>query len=113
MIRLSDLRIERNLKMTEMARELNIPYTTYVGYEKGEREPDSETLVKLANHFGVSIDYLVGRTENRKPATRSDGSGNDYSVTDKDRQFIRWFRSLPPEKQKAILISQDAPEDLL
>ena len=45
--------------MREAARKLNMPYTTYVNYEKGTREPNSETLIVLAEFYGVSIDYLL------------------------------------------------------
>lgn len=48
--------------MKEAARQLNMPYTTYVNYEKGTREPNSETLILLAKFYNVSIDYLIGRT---------------------------------------------------
>lgn len=63
----------------------------------------------------VYEDIMTAWTEKaKKPATESDGqAGDDYSISDKDRKFLNWFRSLPPKRQKAILISQDAPEDLL
>lgn len=48
--------------MAQVARDLQIPYTTYVNYEKGEREPSSEMLIMLANYFSVSVDYIVGRS---------------------------------------------------
>ena len=59
MNRLSQLRQEKGLNMREAARGLNMPYTTYVNYEKGTREPNSETLIALAEFYGVSIDYLL------------------------------------------------------
>ena len=61
MNRIKELRELKNKNMKEVARELNLPYTTYVNYEKGEREPNSEMLILIANYFGVSIDYLLGR----------------------------------------------------
>ena len=42
----------------------NIPLRTYQRYEKGERDIPSLTLIALADFFGVSLDYLVGRTDN-------------------------------------------------
>ena len=65
MIRLKELREETPLNMRQTAAKLNIPYTTYVSYEKGEREPNSEMLIVLANYFNCSIDYLVGRSNER------------------------------------------------
>ncbi len=60
MIRLRELRQEHNWSMKEAAQKIGLPYTTYIGYEKGEREPNSEMLIKLADFFGVSVDYLIG-----------------------------------------------------
>lgn len=51
--------------MKEAARGLGIPYTTYVGYEKGDREPNSEMLIKIASFFSVSVDYLICRSDDR------------------------------------------------
>ena len=59
MNRLSQLRQEKGLNMREAARQLGMPYTTYVNYEKGTREPNSETLISLAKFYGTSIDYLL------------------------------------------------------
>ena len=61
MNRLSQLRQEKGLNMREAARQLGMPYTTYVNYEKGTREPNSETLISLAKFYGTSIDYLLCR----------------------------------------------------
>ncbi len=66
MNRLKELRTEKKISMAQIARDLNIPYTTYVNYEKEEREPNSEMLIKLANYFNVSIDYIIGRSSDRK-----------------------------------------------
>lgn len=62
MNRLQQLRTKQGISMKEAARQLNMPYTTYVNYEKGTREPNSETLILLAKFYNVSIDYLIGRT---------------------------------------------------
>ena len=66
MIRLKELREEKGMNRRQLAEAVGIKYSTYVNYEKEEREPDSENLIKFANYFGVSIDYLIGRTENRE-----------------------------------------------
>ncbi len=60
MNRIRELREERGLTMKETASQLGMPYTTYVNYEKSLREPNSETLIKLASFFNVSVDYLLG-----------------------------------------------------
>ena len=74
MIRLKELREENGWSMKEAAKFLNKPYTTYVNHEKMIREPSSEDLKSYANAYKVSIDYLIGRTDEKNPATQSDGS---------------------------------------
>lgn len=65
MLRLKELREERKINMRQAAKALGIPYTTYISYEKGDREPNSEMLIVLADFYNCSIDYLVGRSEDR------------------------------------------------
>ena len=61
--KLKKLRKDRNLTQVRLASLLGIPQSTYSGYEAGSREPDIEMLDKLANYFGVSVDYLLGRED--------------------------------------------------
>lgn len=61
--RIKSLRESKGYNMRQMAAALNLPYTTYVNYEKGAREPNSEQLILISKYFGVSIDYLMGRTD--------------------------------------------------
>lgn len=68
MNRMHELRTEKGISMKEAAARLGMPYTTYVNYEKGTREPNSETLILLAEFYNTSIDYLVGKSSNPKPA---------------------------------------------
>jgi len=55
--------------MMQAAKELEIPYTTFVNYEKGDREPNSEMLIKLADYFETSVDYLICRSDEEKVET--------------------------------------------
>ena len=66
MNRMRLLREELKLSKAQVARDLEMAYTTYVNYENEAREPNSEVLILVANYFDVSVDYLIGRTENRK-----------------------------------------------
>lgn len=58
--RLKLLRERKNLTKTELAKQLGMPYTTYVNYETGTREPGSDFLIKIAQFYKVSIDYIMG-----------------------------------------------------
>ena len=61
MIRLQELRAQKGITMKEAAARLGMPYTTYVNYEKGLREPSSETLILLADFYETTVDQLLGR----------------------------------------------------
>ena len=63
--RLKKLRKERNISQLKLALDLNLNQNSISRYENGEREADYETLIKFADYFGVSLDYLLGRTENK------------------------------------------------
>jgi transcriptional regulator with XRE-family HTH domain len=61
MNRLKELRKSRNLTQDEMAKKISLPRSTYSNYETGKREPDYYTLEQIAEYFGVTVDYLLGR----------------------------------------------------
>ena len=61
--RLKKLRQERNISQLKLAMDLNMNQNSISRYETGEREADYETLIKLADYFGVTLDYLLGRCD--------------------------------------------------
>lgn len=61
---LRKLRKERNVTQKQLARALGVSESTISLYESGKHEPDHATLIKIADYFNVSIDYLLGRTSN-------------------------------------------------
>lgn len=67
MNRIKNLREELNMTQQELADKLEGAKSTVAMYEKGNRKPSLEVLVKLSNIFNCSIDYLLGKTDVRKP----------------------------------------------
>lgn len=65
--RLHDLRIERGITQKELADRLNLGRSTIAGYENKGKQPDNARLCQLADFFDVSVDYLLGHTNNRAP----------------------------------------------
>lgn len=59
--RIRDLREDSDKKQIEVAKYLNIDQSTYSDYENGKINVPIEQLIKLANFYDVSLDYLVGR----------------------------------------------------
>lgn len=134
MNRIAILRKERKLSQKELGAIIGVAQNTICNWENGKREPDYDSLKKMAFFFNCSTDYLLGQTsfgktfvfdEETNPNLDWAGhplAGKDKEkkptpvsgseLTEKNLRLIEWFRSLPSEKQKAILVSQDAPEDL-
>ena len=65
-MRLKELRNKRNISQLKLALDLSMNQNTISRYETGEREADYKTLIKIADYFNVSIDYLLERTNNPK-----------------------------------------------
>jgi len=64
--RLRELREEKQVTQKNLAEILGLnSRTTITNYEQNDREPDFETLIKIAKYFEVSIDYLLGQTDKR------------------------------------------------
>ena len=61
--RLRDLREDNDQTQQQIADMLNMHRSVYRRYESGEREPGIAELIRIADYFRVSIDYLVGRTD--------------------------------------------------
>ena len=59
------LRKEKNLKQEDAASLLDISLSSYCRYEQGVREPNASLLWRIADFYGVSVDYLIGRTDER------------------------------------------------
>lgn len=66
MIRLKELREKRHLSQVRLGIELNMSQNTISRYETGEREAGYDELCAIADYFGVSVDYLLERTDNPK-----------------------------------------------
>lgn len=64
--RLKYLRKNNNITQKTISNYLEIHINSYQKYEQGTREPNFDTLLKIANYFNVSIDYLFGRTDNQE-----------------------------------------------
>jgi transcriptional regulator with XRE-family HTH domain len=64
--KLKELRKARKLSQLKLALDLNMNQNTISRYENMEREADYRALIKFADYFDVSLDYLLGRTDNEK-----------------------------------------------
>ena len=63
-MRLKEIRKSKGLSQIKLAMELNTSQNTISRYENGEREPGIGELIKIADYFNISVDYLLERTDN-------------------------------------------------
>lgn len=63
--RIRDLREDKDLTQTEMGRILSCSQRVYSNYERGELDIPTEILIKLADFHGVSVDYILNRTDDK------------------------------------------------
>lgn len=77
MLRLKELREQRKLNQEGLALKLNVSQSTISAYEVGERVPDLETLIAIADFFNVSLDYLAGLSDLKQQIRQTDLSPNE------------------------------------
>ena len=62
--RIRDLREDKDLTQREMAKNLNCSQQVYSNYELGQRDIPTDILIKLSDFYGVSVDYILGISDN-------------------------------------------------
>ena len=66
-LRIKDLRIDHDLSQETVAQAIHIPRATYCNYESGRRNIPNAILCYLADFYNISLDYLLGRTDEYTP----------------------------------------------
>lgn len=99
MERLKKLRQSRNLSQQKLAEEFHISQQSIWKYENGISEPDIYTLMRLANYFNVSVDYLVGNSDILEKADLI----TEQQLSSDESLLIQNFRSLPAKTQTLVL----------
>ncbi len=64
--RIRSLREDADLTQEKVGKAINVPQRTYAYYESGQRMVPPQVLCALADFYGVSVDYILGRTHNKK-----------------------------------------------
>ncbi len=93
MLRLKALREEKRISQQKLALELNVSQASISKYEKGLAEPDIPMLCMMAEYFRVSVDYLLGRTDQK----------NYFNVKpeeEKERELLVKYRRLTPHQKE-------------
>lgn len=83
MNRLRELREEKGISQTDLSKLWNAAPSSISSWESGTRQMDYETLIKVADFYGTSVDYIIGRNDANIPQSH------------KERKIIKIFRELP------------------
>lgn len=86
--RLSELRTEKKKTHQDMADMLGVTRQAFGQYESGKREPDYDTLQRLADFFKVNTDYLLGRTDERQPVEDAENHSKNLTVVESKMRFF-------------------------
>jgi len=109
-IRLVSLRKKHKFTHQDMAEKLGITRQAYSNYENGKREPDYDTLEKIADIFKVNIDYLLGRTDD--PSLVDSKNETDELTT---IMFHKWDQLDERRRKQALklieILEQEADEE--
>ena len=96
--RLRDLKEDRDLKQSSIAEVINVSENQYGRYERGENDIPLEKALILANFYNVSLDYITGRTNDKKGFNKSD-------LPESEVNLLKKFLSLS-EQQRGIIIGR-------
>ena len=91
MERIRELREERGLTQKELAEAIGVDRTAIAKYESGASGAKSEMLEKLANYFGVTTDYILGRTNEKTPAPVVQSGGEEEEI----REYLQRIKDDP------------------
>ena len=96
--RLKQLRKQKGVSQETLGKELIVSKAAISYYEKGERAPDIDTLNIIANYFGVSADYLLGRTDEKTANTDLQGVLNFTGLSEKAIDNLTHFKDMPEKE---------------
>lgn len=94
---------EENSSWTQeyAANKIGVARTTYTAYENGTKSPPIETINQMADLFGVSADYLLGRTDNSSPSHMNKDE-EEFQVFANDPSLQKWYKELPKTKEEDL-----------
>ena len=97
---LKELRLKRQLTSEQLCERLGIKGGSYRNYERNDRKPDYDTLVKLADFYGVSTDYILGRPNAKEPKDQFD---EIETIDEMEKDLIKEWLNLDEKSRKSFL----------
>ena len=99
MNRIKELRQEKDILQSDLAKRLKVGQATISNWETGRYEPDQDALREMSKIFDVSIDYILGNTDIKNPLTSEDMSG----LTEKQIKILEMMGELPEQDQDDLI----------
>ena len=99
MKRIAELRKEKYLNQTGLGLKLNVSQKMISAYENGTHQPSIDTLIKMSNIFGVSVDYIIENTNIRTPVEKLLKDG----LTSDEIELLDMFKELNKKNQQKAL----------
>ena len=100
---LKSARKSTGMTQKDVSTALNISPNTYKNYEQGLREPNGDTIVALANLFGVTTDYLLGKPTAQPPTDALERLFSEKSFSALEEELLRKYMELPHEARQAVV----------
>lgn len=98
MNRIKELRIEKGILQSDLAKRLKMGQATVSNWETGRHEPDQNALLEMSKIFDASIDYILGNSDIKKAP-----SLEDAGLSAEEAELLKLFRSAPEALQDAAL----------
>lgn len=98
---LQKLRKLRNLTQEEMADILEVSLSSYQKYERDAIMPSYETLIKIADFYGVTTDYLLGREQGEPSAVEK--LAGEFNMTALEKEILEGYVNLPKEMRGDLM----------
>ena len=95
---LKKLRSEAGISQKLLADSVGVSQQSINKYENHNIEPDIETMIRIADHFNTSVDYLIGRSDTRRQA----GPVQAYELNAEESSIIEEYRTLSPKQRACI-----------
>ena len=115
MIKIRELREAKGIQQKSLAIDLGVSQPTVSDWESGRKTPSARSTQKLADYFGVTIDYLLGREDTKKDPTADSSDGAFkmpiHNISDDEYSIILAYRQASPADRQIIdnIISRYSP----
>lgn len=107
-LKIKMLRQQKNINQAELGKIVGVGKTTISNYETGYSVPDLETLIKLADYFGVTTDYLLDRTEscNMSEHIVNNSPNQQKQLSENELELLENFRLITNERDQIKMLGR-------